>query len=194
MVDVTECFSTFCIQTVYRESATIHKGRLFCNDSCQQQHDADTFNCTTCNTLITSNEVYSQQTGRTFCSRKCEDAGKCGQCHNSLVGARIILGTAAGDVPFCSGSCKDKYLAVDTAIAAARNEQRTDMIEPDYYHTTSVYEPFKIIRYYGLNFFEGNVLKYLLRAGKKASATRLEDLQKAATYLASEIEETKKEN
>lgn len=72
-------------------------------------------------------------------------------------------------------------------------EKRSDLIKPDYYQTDSVYEPFKIIRHYGLNFFEGNVLKYLLRAGKKSSKTRLEDLRKANTYLASEIEQTKQD-
>ena len=75
----------------------------------------------------------------------------------------------------------------------AKDEQRADIIKTDYYQTESVYEPFKIIRHFNLNFFEGNVLKYLLRAGKKNSATRLEDLRKANTYLASEIEQTKKE-
>jgi hypothetical protein len=40
----------------------------------------------------------------------------------------------------------------------------------------------------GLNFFEGNVLKYLVRAGKKDPATHLQDLIKARTYFNSEIE------
>lgn len=38
-----------------------------------------------------------------------------------------------------------------------------------------------------LNFCRGNAMKYLWRAGQKDSAKELEDLQKAAWYLAREI-------
>ena len=43
-----------------------------------------------------------------------------------------------------------------------------DAIKPDYYKTDSIYEPWKIIDAYGLDFYLGNALKYLLRAGNKA--------------------------
>lgn len=39
----------------------------------------------------------------------------------------------------------------------------------------------------GLNFNLGNVCKYISRAGKKSTDTRLEDLQKAKAYLDREI-------
>lgn len=45
-------------------------------------------------------------------------------------------------------------------------------------------QPWDIIDIYGLSFYEGNVLKYLLR--KKGS--RIEDLQKAKHYLERMIE------
>ena len=45
-------------------------------------------------------------------------------------------------------------------------------------------EPWTIIDTFDLNFYEGNVLKYLLR--KKGD--RVEDLQKAIHYLEKEIE------
>ena len=95
---------------------------------------------------------------------------------------------------YCGAADPAKHSCIIRAHHPAQiTEQRADLIKPDYYHTDNVYEPFKIIRHYGLNFFEGNVLKYLLRAGKKSSATRLEDLRKANTYLASEIEQAKKD-
>lgn len=61
-------------------------------------------------------------------------------------------------------------------------------IKPDYYKTDSVYEPFKIIDYYGLDFYIGNVLKYILRSGKKDVKKEIEDYRKAITYLEKKIE------
>lgn len=52
------------------------------------------------------------------------------------------------------------------------------------------FEAIKIIEAYDLNFNRGNVLKYLLRAGKKAD--ELEDLHKALFYISREIERLKK--
>lgn len=48
------------------------------------------------------------------------------------------------------------------------------------------YEPRKVIMDWGLNFYLGNVVKHISRAGRKGDA--LEDLQKAAQYLQWEIE------
>ena len=45
-------------------------------------------------------------------------------------------------------------------------------------------EVIKIIEYYKLGFNLGNVLKYILRAGRKGRrSSRLEDLKKAKHYL-----------
>lgn len=68
---------------------------------------------------------------------------------------------------------------------------------PDYYGgQNSPYEAIKVIRAWNLGFCLGNVVKYICRAGKKPTATKLEDLQKAKTYLELEINSlagTKKE-
>jgi hypothetical protein len=48
------------------------------------------------------------------------------------------------------------------------------------------YEAIKIIEHYNLGFHLGNLLKYILRAGKKEN--RLEDLKKGKWYLDREIE------
>jgi len=53
------------------------------------------------------------------------------------------------------------------------------------------YEAIKIIEHYGLNFSDGNVLKYFLRAGKKSKETELQDLEKAAFYLNRRISQLK---
>ena len=56
-------------------------------------------------------------------------------------------------------------------------------IRPEYYGETDPYEPWKIIRAKKMDFFQGNALKYLMRAGVKNPATRDEDINKAITYL-----------
>jgi hypothetical protein len=66
-------------------------------------------------------------------------------------------------------------------------------LRPDYYDPTSVYEPRKIIRHYKLPPNIANVVKYVLRAGKKNKATLIEDLKKAITYLQFEIEDNEEE-
>jgi len=50
------------------------------------------------------------------------------------------------------------------------------------------YEPIKVINHYNLNFNLGNVIKYVLRAGKKDNNSKLSDLRKAVDYLMYEIE------
>jgi len=52
------------------------------------------------------------------------------------------------------------------------------------------FEPIKIIEFYSLNFALGNVIKYVLRAGKKND--ELEDLKKAHFYLGREIDKLSK--
>lgn len=47
------------------------------------------------------------------------------------------------------------------------------------------YEAIKVIEAWSLGFALGNAVKYISRAGRKGS--RLEDLRKAAWYLAREI-------
>lgn len=49
-------------------------------------------------------------------------------------------------------------------------------------------EPIEIIEAYGLGFHLGNVVKYVLRAGRKNG---LEDYEKAAWYLGRHIEKEK---
>lgn len=47
--------------------------------------------------------------------------------------------------------------------------------------------PFDIIDAFGLDFYAGNALKYLLRAGRKPGVEAAEDLKKAQHYIAEMI-------
>lgn len=65
--------------------------------------------------------------------------------------------------------------------------QKTEAVQhPSHYGgQDNPYEAIKVIEAHGLNFSLGNVIKYVLRAGKKGSA--LVDLNKARQYLDFEI-------
>ena len=61
-----------------------------------------------------------------------------------------------------------------------------DATRPDHYGgKDSTYEVFNVLEAWKLDkdFYLGNVLKYLARAGKKSKTTEKEDLQKALVYL-----------
>ena len=49
-----------------------------------------------------------------------------------------------------------------------------------------------IIDEYELNFNKGNIIKYILRSGKKIKDTEIQDLHKAVRYCQMEIERLNK--
>lgn len=55
------------------------------------------------------------------------------------------------------------------------------------YYKVDGFEVIDIIEAFGLNFCLGNVIKYVLRAGRKTD-NKLDDLKKALDYLSHEIE------
>lgn len=57
-----------------------------------------------------------------------------------------------------------------------------------HYDNGKEYDAIDIAQDYKLNFNKGNVLKYILRAGKKSSESEIKDLEKAKDYLEREIE------
>lgn len=61
---------------------------------------------------------------------------------------------------------------------------------PDYYQGAGM-QPFDVIDAFGLDFYAGNVIKYLFRAGKKGPA--LSDLEKARHYIDRMIERAKQQ-
>jgi hypothetical protein len=63
--------------------------------------------------------------------------------------------------------------------------QIDDKSNPQHYKNNVT--PIDIIEMYDLNFSLGNVIKYVLRAGKKEGESDLDDLNKALWYLQREI-------
>ena len=61
-----------------------------------------------------------------------------------------------------------------------------DLIKPSYYNDTKI-TPFDIIDDWDLNFYLGNAIKYIKRAGKKDGNSRLQDLKKVREYIDHEI-------
>lgn len=62
-----------------------------------------------------------------------------------------------------------------------------DVYNPDYYRTGKI-EVADFIEDKGFDFFLGNVVKYVSRAGKKDGNSAIQDLKKAQWYLTREIE------
>jgi hypothetical protein len=64
---------------------------------------------------------------------------------------------------------------------------------PSHYHKASGVEVIVAIEAWDLGFCLGNVIKYVARAGRKDSGTRIEDLHKARWYLNRELEALEQE-
>ena len=65
--------------------------------------------------------------------------------------------------------------------------QHNNVIHPTHYNNGKL-EVWDFIKEQELDFFLGNAIKYITRAGKKSKETTIEDLQKAINYLNKEIE------
>ena len=61
------------------------------------------------------------------------------------------------------------------------------MVNPPHYTRGNI-EVWDFIRDQGLNYFRGNAIKYICRAGFKSPATEVEDLKKAIHYLENELQ------
>lgn len=68
----------------------------------------------------------------------------------------------------------------------ARESVDLDPIKPSYYNDTEI-TPFDVIDDWYLNFYLGNAIKYIKRAGKKDGNSRLQDLKKVREYINHEI-------
>lgn len=68
---------------------------------------------------------------------------------------------------------------------------REQVDHPDHYQSQGI-EVIDIIDNFSLDFYKGNVIKYVLRAGKKDR--ELQDLKKAQWYLSRLIQNLEKKN
>lgn len=59
----------------------------------------------------------------------------------------------------------------------------SDPVTQPSHYTFAEIEPLDAIEAWGLDFCKGNVVKYIVRAGRKATTSELEDLKKARVYL-----------
>jgi len=64
------------------------------------------------------------------------------------------------------------------------------MADSPRHYTRGSIEVWDFIRDQGLNYFRGNAIKYLCRAGFKSTHTEIEDLKKAIHYLENELHHT----
>lgn len=67
-----------------------------------------------------------------------------------------------------------------------------DSIKHPAHYTSGRIEVWDFIADQGLDFFGGNIVKYICRAGRKEGASELEDLMKARAYVEKKILETEK--
>lgn len=69
-----------------------------------------------------------------------------------------------------------------------------DTVNHPSHYTDGKIEVIRFILDKKLNFCRGNAVKYIARAGKKDPAKEIEDLEKAAWYIAREIKRLKMES
>ena len=91
---------------------------------------------------------------------------------------------------------KDTYINKPCAPLATEIDWQKRIVNldegprPDYYGgKDNTYEVFQVLEAWGLDkdFYLGNVIKYVARAGKKNKLTQKEDLKKALVYLQKRI-------
>ncbi len=84
-----------------------------------------------------------------------------------------------------SGATRE-WIEEERRYQAIPKKDDDEVLRPDYYGgKEDVYEVFNVLEAWGLDkdFYLGNVLKYVARAGKKNKSKEKEDLQKALVYL-----------
>lgn len=75
----------------------------------------------------------------------------------------------------------DMIIKADRELTAGEYSALDRQVAGSHYMNASGIQPWHVIDAYQLDFYRGNALKYLLRAGRKGSA--LEDLRKCRHYL-----------
>ena len=71
-------------------------------------------------------------------------------------------------------------------------KENNDIINHPNHYTDGTIETWDYIEDKNLNYFLGNAVKYISRAGKKDKSKYVEDLQKAIAYLNKEIDNYEK--
>lgn len=88
-------------------------------------------------------------------------------------------------------ACSKEEITTKPIDVSSRIIILNDPIRPDHYGgKDSQYEVFNVLEAWELDkdFYLGNVIKYLARAGKKSKTTKKQDLEKALVYLQRRID------
>lgn len=129
------------------------------------------------------------------------DGGKCGvlvekgcaRWHTATAPVKKVdeMVFEAGTIWIDSGGGTREFPGDTVAVAAEEvPELKVGGYEPPptHYATTAGMDPWAVWDAFNLDRYTANAVKYLLRAGKKDIAPRLDDLRKAANYIAKAIE------
>lgn len=65
--------------------------------------------------------------------------------------------------------------------------QYKDQVDHPKHYAESGIEPADVIEAWGLDFFTGNCVKYVARAGKKPNEPEIKDIEKAIWYLQKKV-------
>lgn len=91
---------------------------------------------------------------------------------------------------FCYGNHSAAECGIKEVTSNMSDNKAVD--HPDHYGgADNPYEVIRVIRAWDLDFWMGNTVKYIARAGKKDPNKKLEDLEKARWYLDDKIKELK---
>lgn len=91
-----------------------------------------------------------------------------------------------------NANLKDTQHKTEWAKVLTCSAVQSDSITPEHYNSTKI-STFDVVKDWNLNFFLGNVVKYIQRAGKKERNSELQDLKKARKYLDAMIETLERE-
>jgi len=97
-----------------------------------------------------------------------------------------LLGTAQGemsDIPDADNRAAEFIVMQKYKNEQARENPKADSIYNPEHYTRRSPQPIEVIEAWGLDFWLGQVVKYVGRAGFKDGNTELEDLKKARFYL-----------
>lgn len=115
---------------------------------------------------------------------------------SALEGFYVEVADRGGSPVHCQITDADSMAAALYAtlsrMAALREPPGPQNVPPAYYDGKGGMQPFDVIDAFGLDFYEGSALKYLLRWRRKGQA--LSDLRKCSTYIRILIERYEQEN
>ena len=81
-----------------------------------------------------------------------------------------------------------EYGEVVASVLHGRKTRLWSEQEPDYYKAEG-FDILDVIQAFGLNFALGSAMKYIVRAGRKPTESRVNDLKKAKAFIEREIEQ-----